>query len=311
VLKLLYEENPRFLGEVLEALLGENISDHVGVQFRQQEKRLSSVPDGLIIQKPITIYVETKNFDWFYDEQLENHLQALEKDTVGLKVLIALGQFESGDGSRFSRIQNLCKECRCGDILFAAITFEDFISALQQPHLPKSLVDTIAELSAYLDEEGLLPSWNRWLDVVNCAGLPEDILEDNVYMCPAAGGAYMHGRCAFFGMYRNKLVEKIAEIRAVVDVETESSVSIKWKNVETDNAALSKEAVAVVMKNRPDELPVRVFLLGQLHDTEFRKDSPGGMMGSKQYFDISFLEAKDAKELAELLNGKTWSDMQK
>ena len=101
VLKLLYEENPRFLGEVLEALLGENISDHVGVQFRQQEKRLNSIPDGLIIQKPIVIYVETKNFDWFYDEQLEKHLEGLQKDAVGLKVLIALGQFENQDGTRF------------------------------------------------------------------------------------------------------------------------------------------------------------------------------------------------------------------
>jgi len=90
-LKLLYEENPRFLAEALGSLLGEDIADNIGVQFRQQEKRALSTPDGLIVQKPITIYLETKHFDWFCDEQLENHLTALERDAVGLKLLIALG----------------------------------------------------------------------------------------------------------------------------------------------------------------------------------------------------------------------------
>jgi hypothetical protein len=309
VLKLLYEQNPRFLAEALGALLGEDIADQVGVVFRQQEKRKVSIPDGLIVQKPICIYLETKNFDWFYDEQLENHLSSLEQDTVGLKVLLALGPFESGDGSRFARIQGLCKEKYRNEIIFAAVTFEDLISALQLPHLPKALVDAVSELRAYFDEEGLLPSWSQWLDVVNCAGLPEDILEGNVYMCPATGGAYSHDRCAFFGMYRNKCVERIASIRAVVDVESESLATVKWKNVDVQSTSLISEAAAIAGERRPGEFPMRVFLLGDLHETEFRKDSPGGMMGSKQYFNIASLGASDASALADVLRGRTWSDI--
>ena len=308
-LKLLYEENPRFLAETLGSLLGEDIADNIGVQFRQQEKRALSTPDGLIVQKPITIYLETKHFDWFCDEQLENHLTALERDAVGLKLLIALGQFESGGGSRFARIQALCKKKHQGEILFAAITFEDFISALQLPHLPKSLVDTVSEVRAYLDEEGLLSSWGQWLDVVNCARLFEDILEGKVYMCPATGGAYSHDRCAFFGMYRNKCVEKIAAIRAVVDIESESSATLKWKNIGSDDSLLKKEALTAIEERRPGEFPMRVFLLGDLFETEFRKDSPGGMMGGKQYFNISALGAKNAQELARVLSGKLWSEI--
>lgn len=309
-LKMLYEHNPRFLAEALGALLGEDIADHVGVTFRQQERKALSVPDGLIVQKPITIFLETKNFDWFYDAQLENHLAGLEAGSVGLKVLIALGHFEGDAAARFARVASLCKEKYRGDILFAALTFEDFITALQLPHLPKTLVDTVSELRAYLDEEGLLPAWGDWLDVVNCAGIPEDILESNVYMCPAAGGAYSHDRCAFFGMYRNKRVEKVADILAVVDVDSATSATVKWNNGSNDTSPLMKKAIDIVLRRRPEDMPTRVFLLGQLFETDFRKDSPGGMMGSKQYFNVARLGATTADEVARALNGKVWSDVQ-
>jgi len=309
VLKLLYEENPRYLAEVFSTLLGEEIGDHVGVTFRQQEKKNSSVPDGLIVQKSLTIFIETKNFDWFYDEQLERHLAGLEQSSPGLKILIALGSFEDGDNSRFAQIEAFCKEKYCGEIRFAALTFEDFIGALQLPHLPKTLVDTVSELRAYLDEEGLLPSWRERLDVVNCASSYEDILASNVYLCPAGGGAYSHARCAFFGMYRNKCVERISGILAVVDVESELSVMIKWKNDHThEDQILKNKAIESVRQRWSDDSPARVFLLGELFETEFIKDSRGGMMGSKQYFKVAGVQT--AQELANALKGKTWSNFQ-
>jgi hypothetical protein len=55
--------------------------------------------------------------------------------------------------------------------------------------------------------------------VVNCAGVSEDVIDGKVYMCPASGGVYSHARCKFFGMYRNKRVERVALIEAVVDID--------------------------------------------------------------------------------------------
>ncbi len=45
ILRMLYEENPKYLGEVLSTLAPEDIGDKVGVEFRQQEKKKSSIPD--------------------------------------------------------------------------------------------------------------------------------------------------------------------------------------------------------------------------------------------------------------------------
>lgn len=53
VLKALYEDNPKYLEEILITLLGENLGDLVGVKFKQQERKGTSVPDGLISQKAL------------------------------------------------------------------------------------------------------------------------------------------------------------------------------------------------------------------------------------------------------------------
>jgi hypothetical protein len=308
ILKMLYEENPKFLAEVLSTLVGEDLGQRIGVEFRQQDKQTSSTPDGVILQPAFTMYVETKNFDWFYDDQLEQHLEALNK-REGMKVLIALSNFEGGDERRFERIQSLCKEKYQQMVAFKQVSFEDLTEALRLEHLPKNLADAVNDFKRFLDEEDLLPSWRRLLDVVNCAGIPEDVLQRRAYMCPTTGGSYSHSRCKFFGMYRNKAVECVALIEAVGDLEDENKGSLRWKNVNESQTNLLARAREKLAEARPGEYPTRVFLLGQLYETDFRKDSPGGMMASKQYFDISPLKASDASALAAALRGKTWSDL--
>jgi hypothetical protein len=309
ILKMLYEENPKFLAQVLSTLVSEEVGERIGVKFRQQERKVASTPDGLILQRPFTVYLETKNFDWFYDDQLAKHLAALDTEASGLKVLIALSPFETADEDRFARIRALCTETYKGSIAFERVSFEDFVEALRLDHLPKNLADAIADFRGYLDEQNLLPSWQRWLDVVNCAGIPEDVVAGNVYLCPATGGPYNHGRCRYFGMYRKKRVEKVAVIEAVVDLGDTEKASVKWHNVAGSNADFISRARAKLAERRPEEYPTRVFLLGALYDTDFRKDSPGGMQASKQYFDIGPLGVSDAPALAGALQGKNWSGL--
>jgi len=282
----------------------------VGVKFRQQERRPGTVPDGLISQRSFTVYIETKNFDWFYDQQLENHLEALNRETPGLKVLLALGNFGSDVSQRFDLTKSLCEKKYRSKIFFSAVSFEDYINVIEDlSALPKNVSDIVRDFRVYLDEEGLLPSWRNWLDVVNCAGLPEDVLEGHVYICPAQAGAYCHARCKYFGMYRQKRVEMIALIRAAVDVESQDQVRLLWTNTDEKTSLLLAEARNKVEQLRPGEFPMRVFLLDELFETTFSKDSRGGMLGSKRYFDISRFKAEDAEQLAYHLRGKSWSDL--
>jgi hypothetical protein len=308
VLKMLYEENPKFLGEVLSGLVDEELADAVGVHFRQQTRKGAGVPDGLVVQKPFTVLVETKNFDWFYDAQLERHLDALHADGGGAKALVALGNFEVLAQDRFEAVERLCAEKYARSILFAAVTFEDFLAALPRSKVSKNLSDTIDDFEDYLDEAGLLPRWKERLDVVNCSGRPTEILTENVYICPARGGSYNHKRARFFGMYHQKSVRHVAQIDAVVQVEHDGSTCLQWRNADRPEPELLDLALEKAQRLRPGADALRVFLLGPLAATDFRKPTKGGMQTSKRYFDIEKLHARDAADLAEKLAGKTWKD---
>ena len=311
LLKLLYEENPKYLSEALSRMTNtETLGSYVGVRFFQQQKTGTSTPDGLIRQEPFTIFIETKNWDWFYDDQLKRHLKELDKQTAGFKVLIALGNFETSESERFRFIEQLCQDEYKGRILFARAGFDDFLRAISLDHLPKNLLDTIAEFRLYLDEHDLLPRWESLLDVVNCAKWPEEIIEGQVYMCPTTGGSYSHARSKYFGMYGEKAVRHLAHIEAVIDLESESVAKLKWKNVSDPEESLIKLARDRHKKWRDGEFPSRVFILGGLSPTNFVKDTPGPMWGSKQYFDISRFRAKTVEDLAGQLNGLTWSELQ-
>ena len=98
-------------------------------------------------------------------------------------------------------------------------------------------------------------------------------------------------------------------IKAVIDVESQKQAKLLWKNVRHKTKTLLEDAIGSVMELRPGEFPTRVFLLDELYDTRFIKDTPGGMLGSKRYFNVSHFNVEDAKELAEMLIDKNWSDL--
>jgi hypothetical protein len=310
VLKTLYEENPKYLGEVMQDLLGEDLGEVVGVKFRQQEKRKSSVPDGLITQSAFTIYIETKNWDWFYDCQLERHLKELDAEKPGLKVLIALGNFDTSGGDHFDRIRKICAQEYHKTIRFALLSFKELLEACEGlQDLPKNLMDMLADFRQYLTQMNLLSSWERLLDVVNCAQWADEVIAINAYKCPATGGAFKHTRSRFFGLYRNKAVERVALIEAVVDLESPKDAKLLWKNVRgREREEFIDSARAKHGKISKDEYPWRVFLLGPLEETAFHKRTKGGMWGPKKYFDVGALQARDAKDLAAKLRDRDWPE---
>ena len=312
LLRMLYQESPAYLDEALAELTGGQTEGEVGVQFRQQDRRETSVPDAVVFQRPFTLFVETKNTDWFTDDQLERHLAGLASEP-GLKVLLALSRFDDLAADRFDRLQRVCEAEYGGDLAFAPVSFEQFAGAIRRPGLPKRLSVAVDEFEAFLDEAELLPRWPRQLDACNCGREWADQAEHGTYLCPATGGAYTHQRSRFFGAYRDKAVRLVAEIEAVVDLDVgDGDARVYYTNVGAPTDELVARAREKRAATRPDaDYPVRVFLLGDLHETTFAKRTPGGMMGSKQYFDVGGLDATDATDLARKLDGLSWADLQR
>lgn len=306
LLKQIFEESPKLFANAIENMGCIGIGSIVGVQFRQQERRGGSVPDGLIVQSPFSIFFETKNTDWFYWDQIYRHLSEL-RQVPGHKILIALANMEEQDTAKFDEFQSRILQEFDDAILFVPLSFEQFIDSIEAVDLPLRLRGLAEELRTYLDIQNLLPNWTKVLDVVNCVTTMHEV-DAGVYLCPARAGSYWHSRAKFFGPYRRKAVDRICEILGMVDVVGRGEIVVHYNNGPLSEGDLKEMAFDFVVKFRPFALDqgVRAILLGDPTETHFEKDSKGGMRGTKRFFEVG---EGSAPEIARRLKGKTWSEI--
>ena len=307
VLKLLYQEHPKFLAEALGSLIGGDSGVQVGVRFQQQVGKGASIPDGIITQPSFAVYIETKNYDWFSSQQLSAHMASLAKENAEQKVMLALSNFEGDVSQRFKDVEKLCTELYGGRITFAAVTFRELLDAVRLPGLTPSLNSTIDELEQYLNHGNFLPDWKGRLDACNCAQFSSKQVTNNVYICPAGSGSYSHNRAEFLGLYWNKYVRYIASVRGVVDLYQDGTHRILWIN----DGSAAEEIVALAHQRFTDtyltntKWDARVFVLTPLVETAFHKNTPGGMRG-KEYFWVKKLLPASIEELSDKLRQADW-----
>lgn len=307
MLRLIYEESPRLFQQVVGEI-DPDLGAAVGVRFRQQSKRGTRIPDGMILQPAFQVFIETKNWDWFYDAQLRDHLAELDASASGYKLLIALSNFEGSVEGRFAAVETLCAEEFAGRVRFVALTFEGFVEAIRASDLTPALTTMVDEFEEYLDRQWLLPRWRNALDVVNAAQSYDRVLQSGAYVCPAAGGQFEHRRCRYLGLYRWKTVGHLAEVEAVVDLLPKGA-KVRWNNVDAAPNDLVERARRVASEHWAYVTPPRVFLLGPLSGTRFLKDSRGGLYNSKRYFYLDDGITESAETLADALRDRYWSDV--
>jgi len=156
-----------------------------------------------------------------------------------------------------------------------------------------------------------LPEENQTLLIINCAKSWQEILTERVYICPAVGTAFKFHPCRYFGVYHDKKVSHVINIEAVIDVQSDDTTSIRWINGGGREIDYRQRAVDAANRLRPKaEFPVQVFILGYPQTADFKKDSKGGMLGSKVYRDVTSVGVKTAGDLARKLMDKKWSDLE-
>lgn len=312
LMKMLYEDSPRRFEELLATLLKTNTNIIVGPTFTQQTKTVKSIPDLAITQKSFSVFFETKTTDWFYEDQINRHIAGFNQSADD-KILFLLSNFENDNLEE--QFEKEIKEAKKSKIILQPLTFEDFVGSLEQVCNTEYLRNLLDEFKLYLDRNERLPKWKYLLDVVSCSGTLEEI-EQGVYMCPDTGGAYSHRRAKYFGPYSSKRVSDIFEIMAIVVIEKNlGDAKIKWKNKSVKDEKLIEQAKQKLQnwQWRIDEnksVPLQVFLLDNRQETNFIKETSGGMLQSKKYFWDIATDCKNSQELAEKLRDKNWSDFE-
>ncbi len=319
--KQIYNESPSLFQEFIENLLADECKNiNVGVKFTQQEgyscKKGKSIIDGVIRQMPFAIFIETKNRDWFHENQLERHINNL-KQQQGQKIFLALANFD-GLAEEQELFENLKRNYSDETLIIKNLEFENLKIALDivsQNINSEILLTMINEYEHFLSDSDLLPTWKYRLDVVNCAKSKQDVLERKLYICPEAYGQYKHARAKYFGIYENKNVNYIAEIKAVCtsdyDEETKRyNIGVTWFDRDNyEESEILKEAEKKSKLYCWDE-PLQMFLLNNFKENiNFKKDSAGGMFVSKIYFNFDS-NIKNIEDLTQTIQNQNWSKFQ-
>lgn len=318
--KQIYNENPTLFQEFIENLLADECKDiNVGVEFSQQEgfncEKGKSIIDGVIRQVPFEIFIETKNTDWFYENQLERHINNLMQQQ-GQKIFLALANFDglANEQKLFEELKHIYSNEK---LIIKNLEFEELKFALDKiaADIKSEILSTmIEEYEQFLSDSDLLPTWKYRLDVVNCAKSKEDVMCRQLYLCPEARGAYKHARAKYFGIYENKNVNCIAEIKAVCtydyDEQTkQTQIAVSW--FDRDN--YKEEDILKEAKEKSQYCcgePRQMFLLTNFKENiNFKKDSAGGMFGSKIYFNFDS-NIKNIDDLTTAIRNQNWSKFQ-
>lgn len=313
IFKMLYDYDVDLFRELIISLTNEEIGSKIGVSLRQQIKAKTSVPDGLIFQESIAGTIETKVGDNFDCNQIQEHIKGLKDIKANFKFLILLGNLKE-DKLDISKICPDLKEEE--DILIIIQTFENILNTLNeillknQYSIPEHLQKAIKEYEIFLDLEKLLPTWKTLLDIVNCGRSINVVENHKIYACPNSGGPYSHRRAKYFGAYNDKGVKLIAEIEAVVEFDGEESPTIIWNNSTRKKNDLVEDAkTRFNLSSGGNPKNSKVFLLKDTEKVNFKKDTSGGMFGSKFYVFIKNKAIDKVSELKEVIDNKNWSDV--
>lgn len=298
--------------ESLQAALSELLSDAeipLGINFQQQTRSTSSVPDGSILQERIHIVIETKVTAGVDVGQLIRHCEIFEKGKKGNYLLLLTK--DEVDKKILGPILIKAKEIGA---TFHNITFEKIRNSIigiakdHETHL-KRVIDDYA---AFCTDMNLLPDRRKWLRIVPC-GTTFSLNEHwNCYYQPTGRSYSAHD---YIGIYYNKAVRLVGRVAGLYDNKKSAAGQMELQFVAdsgVDRPEFRQRIEGMVIDSKQKvgwdvSSDMRFFCVEKFQPTNFKKTSSGGIQGPR-FWDIS-AQAKNEpndSELAEILRKNTW-----
>jgi len=314
LLRMLYNTSPKLLEGLLQALCADEVT--VGPRFSQQIAGSRSVPDGLILQEPLAIFVETKLGSALDADQLKRHCETIVDrlpNRTG-SFLIALGSGRSG----LEVPEEVAILAREQGIQIVRANFGELveqIAALPVPDL--SLREVVQEFTDFVYAQGLVPREDQFLVAMLTGTSWQDNLLHGVYYEPVDRNPKWQ-RAAFLGLYHDRQVSHVGRlvtsVAAVEDDTGQLIFDVSEKGTLDDRQRQAVREVVRAAQHYYEGFQAnayRYYIVDKFEPTDFKKVTPGGMMGHR-YFDIesitgSRLPANASGLLAaKALNGHTY-----
>jgi hypothetical protein len=313
LLRYFYQSSPSKLQNVLTSLLDTELS--IGLDFQQQIRGDGCIPDALITQEPLRIFVETKRGGELDSGQMSRHLKSIagEQGTYRADSSILIGLTKEPISERARKA--LAAEATGLGITFAAVTFTQVVDALrgQCANFESELLSMIEDYEDYLAEEGLTEEQNQWLVVFPCGTSISENARLGLYYEPSARPCKRN--CRFIGVYNRLAVRYVGSVEAIAVASYQSgqvSLAEEAGKLTDDHRRRIDRAVQETKYYDLKANPHRFYLVDSFVETEAKKTSPRGIWGNR-YLDLSKMipsynprQKYTTEQLAEALKAATW-----
>ena len=284
--------------------------------FTLQEKSLESIPDATITQEGFKIVEETKLTDWFYSDQLMRHLKSFGDEKNKVMITLASEPMSAEKLVDFEKQLKEYNESQIYPVIHINTTFEMMANAIRDviDDRDYEMQDVLDDYLNYCYKDGLIPVSDSWKYLrMQLAGTTLDFnVNNNVYYDKAERGFRAHD---YLGLYKQKSVRAIGKICArITAIETEEGIKYTPEFGELTEGR--KQMIAKAMADGDSHgydlrtIEHRYFFVEQFYETDFKKISSGGSMGTR-IFDLTTLlgteEIPDVEQIAELLRNQSWS----
>ena len=284
--------------------------------FTLQEKSLDSIPDATITQEGFKIVVETKLTDWFYSDQLMRHLKSFGDEKNKIMITLASELMSEEKLVDFERQLKEYNETQTYPVIHINTTFEIMANAIRDviDDRDYEMQDVLEDYLNYCYKDGLIPVSDSWKYMrMQLAGTTIDFnINNNIYYDKAERGFRAHD---YLGLYKQKSVRAIGKICArITAIETNEGIKYtsEFGEVTDERKQMIEKAISDGDTYGYDLRTIehRYFFVEQFYETDFKKISTGGSMGSR-IFDLSTVlgvdEMPDVDQIANLLKDKSWS----
>jgi hypothetical protein len=258
----------------------------------------------MLFQNSFRIVIETKRQPSFSATQLEAHLSAFRDEATKVLLLLAPQRAVLEVGMARKRGVHLISR-----------TFSDIIAACRSLGLPETheLRELIDDFEDFCAESRLIFDEAERVMVVAVGATMSENLELGLYYAPADRAYQQH---SFIGLYTRKAVRAVGKLENVISADLVGDKLLVRGSSGPMSPAQEKRirrAIALCPGHGYDIVTGHTFFLVQdFASTDFRKTSPGGMLG-KRYFNIrdeldlpSAAELPEISVLAESLRSHTW-----
>ena len=291
------------------------------ISFNLQEKNPHSVPDATIKQDSFKIVVETKLSDWFHKNQLENHLSSFSNESYKVFITLApvlmndklLAEFNS-DLQKYNKDKLINN--KTSPIIHKNTTFEAIANAIGEviDDRDYEMQEVLSDYLEYCYNDNLINGADAGhIMRMQLAGTTLSFnLENNVYYDKEERGFRPHN---YIGLYNKKSVRAVGKICAKI-IAVEKYGELVFTSEEGD---ITEERKATIIKAIEDgdnygydlrTIPHRYFFVEKFYETDFKKTSRGGCMGSRIFNLLEFIGCPQVPEstekLAQLLKEKSW-----